>query len=217
MLFQFTQYYGGGAGNFQTALYWLNNWGLQDLWIPFILIFGLLFGILQKIAIFHSATKKIKTKNEKGEMVEIPAPDKKINGILAFTISLILAAGHVMRYYPPNVDPFNIIIQFIPQTGVALVAILLAILILGFVADKPTTNNSMITVFVIIAIAAVLVSILGAIYPAFMPDWLRFNPLLQAVVIVIAIMGLVIWYITKDDDTGSGGGMANLKKLLTNE
>ena len=190
-------YYGSGGGNIQSVLFWLNNWGLQDLWIPFILLFALIFAILQKIKIFSKT---------------VPAPgatpptrtvgDGKLNGILAFTISLILAAGHSLHYYPPNVDPFIIITTFIPQTGIALVAILLAILMLGFIdygTNKSFKDSGIVMLFIAIAVGAVLISIITSIFPAFAPDWLRFNPMLQAVIVVIAVMGLVIWYITRDD------------------
>jgi len=203
MIFQLQVY---GGGNIQSVLAMLNNWGLQDLWIPFILIFALIFAILQKVKIFKKDVPASGTPPNVIAAHQIG--DKKINGILAFTISLILAAGHALRYYPPNVDPFNIIITFIPQSMIALVGLLLVLLLIGFVS--PTTNrtfmnNTLVLIFVVIAVLAVLTSIISGIYPAFVPDWIRFNPLLQAVVVVIAVMALVIWYITRDDTpTGQG-------------
>ena len=203
MIFQLQVY---GGGNIQSVLAMLNNWGLQDLWIPFILIFALIFAILQKVKIFKKDVPASGTPPNVIAAHQIG--DKKINGILAFTISLILAPGHALRYYPPNVDPFNIIITFIPQSMIALVGLLLVLLLIGFVS--PTTNrtfmnNTLVLIFVVIAVLAVLTSIISGIYPAFVPDWIRFNPLLQAVVVVIAVMALVIWYITRDDTpTGQG-------------
>ncbi len=197
----YTPYF-SGAGNLQSVLVVLNNWGLQDLWIPFILIFALIFAILQKIKIF---SKKYQPPAPAGGGAAPPAydvGDKKINGILAFTISLMLAAGHALRYYPPEYDPFIIITTFIPQTGIALVAILLAILMIGFIplgTNKTLKDNGLMLFFVTIALAAVLISVLSGIWPTFAPDWLRFNPLLQAVLLVIAVMILVIWWVTRDD------------------
>ena len=75
MLFQFIPYYGGGSGNLQSVLWWLNNWGLQDLWLPFILIFTLVFAILQKIKLFNYKVKK--PDGTDGEEVG----SKKMNGI----------------------------------------------------------------------------------------------------------------------------------------
>lgn len=192
----------GGAGNLQSVLVLLNNWGLQDLWIPFILIFALIFAILQKIKIFSKTLPAVPAQGTTPGTPERVVGDKKINGILAFTISLMLAAGHTLRYYPVEYDPFIIITTFVPQTGIALVAILLAILMVGIIPlgrGKTLLDSGIVLIFVTIALLAVLVSIIGGIWPTFAPDWLRFNPLLQAVVIVVAVMGLVVWYITRDD------------------
>ncbi|MBS3125053.1 hypothetical protein J4211_02255 [Candidatus Woesearchaeota archaeon] len=200
-------YYGAGSGNLQAILYWLNNWGLNDLWIPFILLFSIIFAVLQKIKIFGIDVPAQAATANTPAIPPYRKGDKKINGILAFTISLILAAGHTLRYYPPETDPFIIITTFIPQTGVALVAILLAILLFGFIglgSPAGVKNNGVVMIFIAIAVVAVLASIIGGIYPAFAPDWLRFNPMLQAVIVVIAVMGLVIWYITRDDTPGPG-------------
>jgi len=188
MFFQYyTTYSGTGRGVFQTLV----DWGLIDAILPFVLIFVLIFAILQKIAIF---------KDEAGK------GDRKLNGILALVIAAMVVIPHVVQLYPPEQDPINIINQFLPSTAVVLIAILAVILLLGLAgAEVPSLMQWAIA---LVALGFLIVMILMAVIPGFFPTfyWLQ-DPSIQALVIILLIMGLVGWFIIREP--GTGGGMTD--------
>lgn len=187
MFFQYyTSYSGTGRGVFQILV----DWGLIDAILPFILIFVLLFAILQKIGMF------------KGEDAK---PDRKINGLLALVIAALVVVPHVVQLYPPEQDPINIINQFLPSTAVVLVAILAVILLLGLAgAQVPSAFQWLIALF---ALGFLIVMILMAIIPGFFPTfyWLN-DPAVQALVIILLIMGLVGWFVIRGPSEGDFAG-----------
>jgi peptidoglycan/LPS O-acetylase OafA/YrhL len=188
MFFQYyTSYSGTGRGVFQILV----DWGLVDAILPFILIFVLLFAILQKIKIFKAEGK------DEG--------DRKLNGILALVIAALVVVPHVVQLYPAEQDPINIINQFLPSTAVILVAILAVILLLGLAgASIPSTFQWVIA---LVALGFLIVMILMAIIPGFFPSfyWLQ-DPSIQALVIILLIMGLVGWFVVREPGQGDFKG-----------
>ena len=188
MIYQMPVYSGG---QFQSVLYWLNSWGLQDAILPFLLIFTLLFAVLQKISIF--------TKTETGGVAK---PDRKINGILSFVIAALVVIPHITGYYStafgPNSDPVVVINTFLPATAILLLVMLMVIILTGFVGGVP---NTVIRLVAIVATLVLLITIVSEAWPGLAPAWLQFSdPNLQALVIVLLVFGLVVWFVTKDDD-----------------
>src|SRR3989344_7219133 len=104
-----TQYYSGGQ--IQSVLAFMQSWGVVDALLPFLLLFTLVFAILQKVQLF---------KNDEGTK-----PDKKLHGLIAFAIGAIIVLPHITGTYPdPRTDPINIINTFLPATAVLLLVIL---------------------------------------------------------------------------------------------
>lgn len=179
MTYHYYTYSGGtGRGVFQTLV----DWGLVDAILPFILIFVLLFAILQKTKMF---------KDETG------LGDRKINGLLALVIAALVVVPHVVQLYPAEQDPINIINQFLPTTAVILVAVLAVIMLLGLAgAAIPSALQWVVALF---ALGFLVVMILMAVIPGFFPTfyWLQ-DPTVQAIVIVLLLMGLVGWFVIRE-------------------
>ncbi len=191
MLFQYYPTYTGGTGRgvFQTLV----DWGLVDAILPFILIFVLIFAILQKVKIFGEGAGDAR----KG--------DKRLNGLLALVIAALVVVPHVVQLYPPEQDPINIINQFLPSTAVVLVAVFAVILLLGFAgAGIPSTLQWLIALF---ALGFLVVMIFMAVIPGFFPTfhWLQ-DPSVQALVIILLIMGLVAWFVIREPGEGDFKG-----------
>lgn len=179
MLFQF-----GNVGVFQTLV----DWGFVDAILPFILIFVLIFAILQKVALFKH-----------GE-----GPDRRINGILALVISAMVVVPHIVRMYPPEADPINMINQFLPQTGVLLLAVLCVMLLLGLAgAGIPSWLTAVVG---LIAAGFLVVMILMAVMPGFFPSvGFLSDPATQALLIVLLTMGLIGWFIIREPEQRQTG------------
>ncbi len=90
----------------------LDNWGLTEVLLPFLLIFTIIFAIFQKTKIL-------------GE-------DKKnLNVIVAIVVGLLVVVPHVTGRFPPNADPVLIINDALPQVSIVLVAVIFLLILIG--------------------------------------------------------------------------------------
>ncbi len=190
MAYSYDGYYGGyqysqyGGGQIQQVLAFMQSWGLTDALLPFLLLFALVFAILQKVKLFttgEGATAK---------------PDKKLHGIISFAIAALVVLPHITGTYPdPRTDPINIINTFLPGAAVLLLVILMVILLTG-VINFP---NLPVRMAVFGATIILMLTMLFQAFPAFAPAWLIDDPNMQALLIVLLVFGLIIWFITRED------------------
>ena len=90
----------------------LDNWGLTEVLLPFLLIFTIIFAIFQKTKIL-------------GE-------DKKnLNVVVAIVVGLLVVVPHVTGRFPPNADPVLIINDALPQVSIVLVAVIFLLILIG--------------------------------------------------------------------------------------
>ena len=169
----------------------LDEMGLTDILLPFMLIFALMFAILNNVGLFGAK--------------------KNINQFLALTISLMVVVPHVTGSYPAGKDIVLIINSAIPNvTGVVIGAIMFLILI-GLFGLKPRMKGSPIGAFLILGSAIVILLIFGNSAGWFnlgLPNWLSFlnDPDTQALIVVLLMFWIIIAMVTaKDPDEGKDG------------
>lgn len=172
-MFQF----GGATGVLQM----LQNWGIIDGLLPFLLIFTLMFAILVKTGIFKD--------------------NRKIAGVISATIAALIVIPHMIGgVYPAGYDPINIINQMLPSAGILLVAILLVLMMIGLVGGETGKKSGWMAWIVTIAIGILLLSIISAIWPSIpILKYFVADASLLALLIVILVFGLIVWFVTKDD------------------
>ncbi len=192
MLFQFAPYPSGGGSALQSLFQVLVDWGFVDALLPFLLLFVLLFGILQKIALFGEG--------EEGKR----KPDRRINGVLSFIIAAMVVVPHIIGAYPPGSDPVDIINQFLPSTAVVLLAVLCVILLLGLAGG--TIPSLLLWAIALVALGFLIVMILMAMLPGFLPnvDFLR-DPATQALIIILLVMGLIGYFVIREEPKAEEG------------
>ncbi|MFH1174065.1 MAG: hypothetical protein V1725_02975 [archaeon] len=170
------------------ALYTIGNLGVMDVLVPFVLIFTIVFAVLQK-------TKILGVDKDK-------APKKNFNVIIALIMGLAVVVPHVMGYYAPEQDVVNIINQALPNISIVVVAIVMLLLVIGvFGGEIKFAGTGLAGWAVLFAIITVLVTFGGAAgWFGRMPDWLYFleDPDTQALVVVILVFAIVIWFVTKE-------------------
>jgi hypothetical protein len=112
-------YYGTGSNGALTQAVWkLQEIGIVDIILPFILIFTIVFAILQKT--------KILGVDDAGKV------RKNYNIIVALVMGLGVVIPHVTGSYPsPESDIVNIINQALPNVSVVLVAVIMMMLLIG--------------------------------------------------------------------------------------
>ena len=190
MLFQF-------AGlNFDAALRQLDGLGLRDVFLPFFLIFAVIFATLQRIQLFGQ--------------------EKKYNVIVALVLSLLPVLQHKIGPsggVASNFDLVNILNSVLPQVSILIIAIILVMLMLGLVGWKKDHGN-LSTVAGILAIVGLILVFLNAYDSKFSPTKLfNQNSEIWSLIIIILVFGIVVAYVTGGSDSGDSS-WTKVKKFL---
>ncbi len=182
---------------FENFIYTLDAIGVTDILLPFILIFTIVFATLQKTKILGDGRKNF-------------------NVIIALVMGFSVVVPHVTGTYPFNFDPVEVINASLPQVSILVVAILMLLLIVGVfgvnIEIAGTSLGGMVAFASIIAVAGIFGGSLGWFQ---WPGWLRFldDPQLKALVVMILIFGIIIYFITKEDrDDSKKQGVGNWLK-----
>jgi hypothetical protein len=162
----------------------MEYWGLSDVILPFILIFTVVFAVMQKV-----------------KPLGPEAQTKQFNAVISLVMALAVVIPHVLGYYPANADIVNIINAALPQVSIVLVAILMVLLIVGLFGGKAEWGGGLsgwIAFFAFILVVYIFGRAAG--WFEYLPSWLYWldNPDTQAMLIVVAIFAIIIYYVTKE-------------------
>ncbi len=183
---------------FEDVILRLEDFGLTDVFLPFMLIFTIVFAILQKTRIL-------------GE-------DKRnINMMAALVLALLVVIPHVTNSYPPDADIVVIMNTALPQVSLLIVAIVLLILIIGiFGPEGRWIGGSPSGIAAIIGIVGIL-WIFGA-SAGWIGGWEWFIDTFGeenvTLVIVILVFAVVVFAVTRDKRTPGEGIMNRLEGLF---
>lgn len=162
----------------ESVIYLLESWGLTDAILPFVLIFTVIFAILQKAKIFG-------------------AESKKYNIVFSLVVSLLVVIPHMTRSYPPGADVVEILNQAIPSISVLIIAVIMFLVLAG-IFFEPKGGGWVSGLVLLLSILAVI-WIFGkaAGWWHNMPFWLN-DPDVQALVVIILVFGIIIWFVTAE-------------------
>lgn len=177
---------------FTEGMYALQEMGVLDVIVPFILVFTIVFAVLQKIKVLGTEDGKPEGK-----------PRKNFNAVIALVMALGVVIPHVTGTYPnPESDVVNIINQALPNVSAVLIAVIMLLLIIGVFGGEVKIFNSGLAGWAVVFAVVATVLIFGSAANWFLlPNWLYFldDTYTQSLIIVILIFALIIWFITKDD------------------
>lgn len=171
--------------------------GIYDVVLPFLLVFTIAFAILEKSKIL--GTEKIK-----GEVF----PKKNLNAMAAFVIAFLVVASSKL---------VEIITQVSSQV---IVLVLLGVFFMLLVGTfyKPTKEGEPIgleegwlkwsfTVIMFVGILAIFMNAMGWLQALLNYLRLFWSSTVVASIVLILVIILFVWYITKSEEkTPSGGG-----------
>ena len=161
----------------------LESFGLTDALLPFLLIFTLIFAILQKVQIFGKEKKNI-------------------NVIVALVIGLMVVIPHVTQSYPPGKDVVEIINNAIPNVSIIIVAIIMVLILIGVFGTELDIAGSSLAGWVAFLSFLVVGFIFGrsAGWFTYLPNWLGWldDPETQALVVILLVFGVLIFFVTKE-------------------
>lgn len=170
MLFQF------GGGTFGNVFYNMQQWGVFDVLIPFVLIFTILYAVLSKANIFD---------------------EKRYNSIIAVAITLIVIIPHVLGTYPPGMDVINIINNSLPEVVLLIIVVVMLMIMTGLAYGEYKLGSSIGGLIALIS-AIILILIFASNYIT-MPILSYIDPQLQSVIVILVVFLIVFWYVTKED------------------
>lgn len=172
---------------------------LLEVILPFMLIFTLVFAVLQR-------TKVLGTEDGK--------PMKNYNVVIALVMALGTIIPHFLwgMYSPTRtcrlsngfIDVVCTINNALPNVSLIIVAVLMFLIVIGIwgknVDIGGTTLGGVVGIASIIAIVAIFAVAAG--WVGRMPNWLGFlrDPQTQALVVVILVFGLIVRFIVGPSD-----------------
>ncbi|MBW2990816.1 hypothetical protein KY348_03860 [Candidatus Woesearchaeota archaeon] len=166
---------------FENFIYILTSWGVAEFLLPFLLVFVIVYATLHKTKIL-------------GE------EKKNLNVVLALIMGLAVVIPHFTGWYS-TWDPVVVINQALPQVSIILVAIIMLLLIIGVFGNEIEIANTPLSGWIVIVAIITVVAIFGSAVGWFrMPIWLGFlqDPELQALIVMVLVFGIIIWFITKE-------------------
>ena len=183
------------AYDFGYLIETLENWGIADVLLPFILIFTVVFAILQKSKVL-------------GE-------DKKnFNVIISLVVALSVVIPHVLDTYPAGYDVVDLINEILPQISLVAIAFLMVLLLAGLLGAE-IIGKEFGGIFVLIALVAVA-AIFGSALGWWEAGWFYnlFGEEAVSLVVMILVFGLIIWFITREEKGGIEKVGEGAKKFL---
>ena len=186
------------GGFFERAIITLEQIGLTDVLLPFFLIFTLVFAILQK--------------------TEILGHDKKnFNIIISLVMGFAVVIPHITGTYPPNADVVLIINKALPNVSLIIVAILMVLLLVGIFGWKLGPGGTSMSGIVALIAFVIVVYIFGVAADLWRAPgrwtWLG-NSDTQAIILVILVFGIIVWFITKDKESAGDNALTKIGSTI---
>ncbi len=174
----------------QDVLYILDQIGFTDVFLPFILIFTILFAVLQKINVF----------SPKGTNTD----SRKYNSIIALAMSIGVIIPHSLNKYPPGTDIVDILNKALPNVSLLIVAALFLLVLLGLFGAQFTWGSGIIGGIVTLVSLGLITTIFGSAAGwwqntgvlSFLQD-----PDIQATFLILIVFFFIISTITSDSKT----------------
>ncbi|MFC2136031.1 hypothetical protein ACFLTH_15560 [Bacteroidota bacterium] len=182
------------AWSFVNLIYSLENLGVVDVILPFIIVFTVIFASLQKTKIL-------------GE------DSKRYNVIVALVMGFSVVIPHVLwgtqcgagpNYFPNGfIDIVCMMNSALPSVSLVALAFVMVMVLLGIVGHEINfAGTSLAGIAIWASVIIVLIIFLSAadVWQT-MPWWLIWtrDPYIREIVLVILVFGIVIWFITKED------------------
>ena len=154
--------YGGGAIGDMFSLW--EQYGFFAYILPFLLIFALIFGVLERTQIFKD--------------------NKSISGIIAFVVGLMALQFDIVPQF------FS---EIFPRLGVGLAVLLVVLILAGLFIDpsKASIGYTLLGVGVIIAVV-VLVTTAGSLGWSSAWWWSDNWPMVAGVILILLVIGIIV-------------------------
>ena len=172
----------------------LERIGLIDVLLPFLLIFTIIFSVLDKTKILGEGKRNM-------------------NVGIAMIFALLVVVPHVTGNFPAGYDPVAIINAALPSVGLVVVAVVSLMILIGvFAHDRimlGMTAPGWVGMFSIVALIFIFGSAAGW-WTTDLLDWLDniFGSDILAIVVMLLVFGIIIAFVTGGGEAERSGGAA---------
>lgn len=178
---------------FENAIRELDQMGVAQVILPFILIFAIVYAILMKIQIFKSV------QNEKG-----------INSAIAFVLALV----PVFQHFRNPGSAFDIIPHMnniLADVSIIFIAVLLLLILIGIWGIGPKNDENKLQGAVVIIAVAIIAIIVASEFGFGWYDISRYlDRSTVTIVAALLIFGLIIKFITDDGKPKKGDTLEDI-------
>jgi hypothetical protein len=187
---------------FREMFWKMNEWGVNDILLPFLLIFAITYAVLDKAQIFG---------NDK----------KNINVIISLVMGVLFVAPHATGAYPTGMDPVEIMNAAIPNVGIVMIGAILVLILIGVWGGNNLNffRSSFATLLIILSSLGITIYIFGQAAGWWamggFPKIFGFlnDPESRALFLIFAIFLGVIFFVTSGGKNSSGEGEGGGKFL----
>ncbi|MFH1408775.1 MAG: hypothetical protein ABIH34_02620 [Nanoarchaeota archaeon] len=163
----------------------IESWGLTDVALPFLLIFTIVFAILQKSRVLGEGRKNY-------------------NLIVSLVIGLSVVIPHVTGAFSnENLDPVLIINKALPTVSIIIVAIIMMLILIGIFGGEAQLLGIALNGWIAFISFILIVLVFGA-SAGWWNGWDWFNDIFGqeaiALIIIILVFGIIIGFITSDNE-----------------
>ncbi len=181
--------YHTGGGALSQLGFIMQQYGITDAILPFLLIFTIIFAVLNRIKLFGENKKAIDT-------------------MIALLISILTVVPHLTGDYPVNYDPIRIINTLVPSAAVLGVVIILILFLMGMFGKEFIGGGA--PNWIAIPILLVLLYIFGGTVGWWTTPDQTFGSWfgdIASLVVIILVFGLILWFITSEPTKTRGENM----------
>lgn len=179
------------AYNLEEFVRILESWGIMDVLLPFLLVFVVIFAVLQKTRILGEGRRRF-------------------NAIFSIVLGLMFVIPHVTGVYSSwGFDPVDIMNKALPQVSIVLIAIVMLLILIGVLGGERNWMGGALSGWVAIAAIIAIVAIFGAA-AGWWANWRWFESFFGAdtiaVIVMILVFAVIIWWVTKGEGSDEKAG-----------
>ena len=160
----------------------LTGYGVVDILLPFLLVFTIVYAVLQKTKIVGEGRKNF-------------------NVIIALILGLLFVVPHITGSYPLGYDPVDVMNQSLPSISLVAVAAIMLLLLLGIFS---TTFSEVAAPIIALVAVGFVIYIFGSalnIWAGPYDIFYWWTDETTEILLIILVFGLIVWLITRDDKT----------------
>ncbi len=172
---------------YQDLIYTLESYGFTDILLPFLLIFTILFAILQKTQILGEGKKNF-------------------NVIVSLVISLLVVIPHATGNYPSGYDAVDIINTALPSISIIAVAVIAFLIIAGVLGAETgwigASLSGWLSFVAFISVIAIFGSAAGWYGGFHIENYIDSDTL--SLIVIILVFAMIVNFITREPGKSQG-------------